>query len=122
MTKEQFERWLEEYLTPQKKRSPEKIRELFAEDGVYWYGPYYEPRKGVDAIYNHHKNALSHQEEINYEWKVLAVTVEYGIAWFDLTLKDLHPNEPGAYQGIFKVHLNDESRCVLFEEWYNYKQ
>ncbi len=120
MTKDQFEKWLEEYLKPQEKRSAEKIKELFAEDGVYWYGPYFEPRKGVDAIYDHHRNALSHQEQINYKWKVLAITDEYGIAWFDLTLKDIQPGEPGAYQGIFKIHINDQNKCTLFEEWYNF--
>ncbi|HDY64675.1 MAG TPA: nuclear transport factor 2 family protein [Phycisphaerae bacterium] len=114
-----YEQWLENYLVLHMARDASRIPELFAEDGVYWYGPYYQPRNGVDAIYEHHQNALSHQEDIKCKWKILAVTDEFALAWFDLTLKDLMEDEPNAYQGIIKFTLDDEGKCTFFEEWYN---
>lgn len=119
MTEDAFRAWLEAYLRPQEKRSAEKIKELFAEDGVYWYGPYYPPREGVQAIYEHHKNALSHQEDLRYAYEILASTDDYGIARFNLTLKDLMPGEPNTYEGIFLVYLDRDNRCTLFQEWYH---
>ena len=113
------EKWLENYLTPQMSRSAEKIKELFVEDCIYHYGPYYEPRKGLEAAYQHHKNALSHQHNLKYTWKLLAVTPEFALAWFDLTLTDDLPDVPNSYQGIFKFTLDDNGKCSLFEEWYN---
>ncbi|MCC7499126.1 MAG: nuclear transport factor 2 family protein [Bryobacterales bacterium] len=119
MTTKSFEAWLELYLRRQEQRDPEVIKELFAEDCVYWWGPFHEARYGLEATYNHHKNALSHQDNIKYEYEVLATTAEYGIARFHLTLHDQVPGEPDTYDGIFLVHLNGENKCTLFEEWYH---
>lgn len=119
MTKEVFQAWLEKYLRPQERRSAETIKEVFAEDGVYWWGPFYEPRRGVQAVYEHHKNALSHQTDLKYDYEILAVTERYGIARFHLTLNDLMPGEPNEYDGLFLVHLNEQNQCTLFEEWYH---
>ena len=116
-----YEKWLSDYLTPQMSRDASQIPSLFADDGVYWYGPYYEPRCGVEAIYQHHRNALSYQEDIKYKWKLLSVTSDgEALAWFDLSLNDLTKGAPNAYQGIFKFTLNDQGKCTLFEEWYNF--
>jgi hypothetical protein len=120
MTESDFKDWLEKYLRPQEQRSADKIKEIFAEDGVYWWGPYGEPRHGVDAIYEHHRNALSHQEDIHYSYDILATTEDYGLARFYLKIKDQHPGAPNRYEGIFMVHLNNEKKCTLFEEWYNF--
>ena len=84
MTESDFNEWLEKYLRPQEQRSADKIKEIFTEDGVYWWGPYGEPRHGVDAIYEHHRNALSHQEDIHYSYDILATTEAYGLARFYL--------------------------------------
>jgi hypothetical protein len=119
MTTEAFRDWLEQYLRPQEKRNAEKIKELFAADGVYWYGPYYSPRRGVQAIYEHHRNALSHQENLKYRYEILATTSECGIAKFYLQLRDLIPGEPNRYEGIFLVYLNSQNQCTLFQEWYH---
>ena len=120
MTESDFNEWLEKYLRPQEQRSADKIKEIFTEDGVYWWGPYEEPRQGVDAIYEHHRNALSHQEDIHYSYEILATTEAYGLARFYLKIKDHNPGAPNRYEGIFMVHLNEENKCTLFEEWYNF--
>jgi hypothetical protein len=119
MTTDTFRHWLEQYLRPQEQRSAEKIKELFAPDGVYWYGPYFPPRHGVRAIYEHHRNALSHQEDLKYLYEILATTPECGIAKFQLRLHDLMPGEPNQYEGIFLVYLNSQNQCTLFQEWYH---
>ena len=119
MTEGDFRNWLEAYLRPQEQRSAEGVKEVFAEDGVYWWGPFSEARHGVAAIYAHHKNALSHQSDLKYEYDILATTETYGIARFHLTLVDHQRDEPNTYDGIFQVHLNADGKCTLFEEWYH---
>jgi len=119
MTRNDFRDWLERYLRPQEKCDPECIWDTFAEDGVYWWGPFNEPRCGIHAIYAHHKNALSHQNDLKYTYQILAVTDQCGIARFHLTLADHVPGEPNEYDGILVVRLNDEQKAVLFEEWYH---
>jgi hypothetical protein len=119
MTEQDFRDWLERYLRPQERRDAETIKEIFARDGVYWWGPYGEPRRGVEAIYEHHRNALSHQEDIHYRYDILAVTETYGLARFYLSIRDLTPGAPNRYEGIFMVHLDEAKKCTLFQEWYN---
>ena len=119
MTRDDFRDWLERYLRPQEKCDPECMWDTFAEDGVYWWGPFNEARHGIHAIYAHHKNALSHQNDLKYTYQILTVTDECGIARFHLTLVDHVPGEPNEYDGILVVRLNDEKKSVLFEEWYH---
>jgi hypothetical protein len=119
MTQEMFRRWFESYVRRQEQRDATVVRELFAETGVYWWGPFYPPRHGVEAIYEHHRNALSHQTDIKYEYTIVATTKKYGVARFQLTLNEQMPGEPNTYDGVFVVHLNDEGKCTLFEEWYH---
>ena len=119
MTQEIFHQWLESYVRRQEQRDATVVRELFAENGVYWWGPFCPPRHGVEAIYEHHRNALSHQTDINYEYKILATTKECGVARFQLTLYEHMPGEPNTYDGVFVVQLNEEGKCTLFEEWYH---
>ena len=90
-----------------------------ADDGVYCWGPFNPPRRGLKATYEHHKNALSHQTDWRCRYAILAVSEEHGIARFRLTLKDDLPGEPNTYDGIFLVRLNDQGKCTLFEEWYH---
>ena len=119
MTQESFQQWLDSYLRRQEQRDATVVKELFAPDGVYWWGPFYPPRHGVEAICEHHRNALSHQTDIKYDYKILATTETYGVARFFLTLTEHMPNEPNTYDGIFVVHLDDQNKCTLFEEWYH---
>lgn len=119
MTREAFRIWLEKYLRPQERGNPELIKEIFAEGATYCWGPFNESRHGLEAIYDHHKNALSHQADLQYDYEVLAVTEEHGIARFHLRLKELMEGEPNEYDGIFVVQLNQENKCTLFQEWYH---
>ena len=119
MTAAVFADWLERYVACQERGRPGTIRDLWAEDGVYWWGPFNEPRRGVEAVCEHHRNALSHQSNWRCRTTILAVTETYGIARFRLTLNDRLPGEPNRYDGIFLVHLNREGKCTLFEEWYH---
>jgi hypothetical protein len=119
MDRDMFDQWLQRYIDCQERGEPEGIRQLWAEDGVYWWGPFEEPRYGVEAVYEHHRDALSHQSDWKCECEVLAVTDKYGIARFHLTLNDEMLGAPNTYDGIFLVHLDDEGRCTLFQEWYH---
>ena len=119
MTDGVFQQWIEVYLRRQEQRDPEVIKELFAEDCIYCWGPFNPPRHGLQATYEHHKNALSHQTDICYEYRILAVAERIGIAHFHLTLSDKFPGEPNRYDGIFVVRLNGQNKCTLFEEWYH---
>ena len=120
MTREMFEEWMEAYIRRQEQGDPEVINELWTEDGEYWWGPFNEPRYGLQAIYDHHKNALSHQDDWKCKYRILATTAEYGIAQFYLTLNDQTEGAPNTYDGIFLVHLNDSGKCTRFEEWYHH--
>ena len=119
MTESQFQQWLEDYLRPQEQRTADRIKELFTENGVYHWGPFQETRFGINAIYEQHRNALSRQDDIHYDYQILAVTETFGIAHFHLTIREIQEARHDEYDGIFKVHLDRTGRCTLFEEWYH---
>jgi hypothetical protein len=119
MTEKSFQNWLERYLFSQEQYNLKVIKELFTEDAVYWWDPFEEPSNGILSIYKHHRNILSHQEEVEYKYEILAVSNSRGIAKFNLALNDLILNEPDTYEGILLAHLNDENKCIQLKRWYN---
>ncbi len=42
--------WLESYFHAWETNDPSDVRALFAEDAVYFYGPFREPARGREAI------------------------------------------------------------------------
>lgn len=119
MTSTDFADWLEKYVRPQERGDAGMIKELFAEDAVYWYGPFTPPRHGVEAICEHHQNALTRQTGNKFEIKILTTTEAFGIAHFRLTLTRLNTGEHMEYVGVFQVFLNESNECTSFQEWYH---
>lgn len=120
LSEDNLRQWLEQYTTTQECGNAEAIRTLFADESVYWWGPFYEPRVGVEAVYEHHRKALTRQFFRDYRFDIWAVREQDGIAWFQLRIENRENGRLSDYEGIFQIFLDKENKCKLFKEWYNY--
>ena len=95
---------------------------LFAEDCVYWWGPFNPPRYGRQALIDHHAGAVKNKKQLKFDFEMLATTETTGLCRFWLTFLRTDTNTTVNYDGIFKITLDDRDLCTLFEEWYHWKE
>lgn len=122
MDRESFERWLSLYGSAWSDRNAERAASLYAEDAIYQVTPFQEPLRGQAAIYEYWKGVTSTEENIEFEYQVLALSTDYGIAHWQASFVRVPPGLHTRLDGIFLVSLNADGRCQSLREWWHKKQ
>lgn len=106
MDRESFEQWLTLYGVAWRERDAARAASLYAEDATYQVTPFQEPFRGLVAIQEYWKGVTSTEENIEFEYQVLAVNSEYGIAHWRASFVRVPPGLHTILDGIFVVSLN----------------
>lgn len=122
MDREAFEQWLTLYGSAWTERDAKRAASLYAEDATYQVTPFEEPFRGQAAIYEYWKGVTSTEENIEFDYRVLAVTTDYGIARWRASFVRVPPGLNTQLDGIFLVSLNPAGRCQSLLEWWHKKQ
>jgi len=80
MDRESFNHWLAAYGSVWTSRDAEAAASLYAENSTYQVTPFDEPLRGRAAIYEYWTGVAKTEEEIQFDYEILAVTAEHGIA------------------------------------------
>jgi uncharacterized protein (TIGR02246 family) len=110
-----LDEWIAAYERAWRTPGTESVAELFAEDATYSMDPYGETHRGLDAIaalWEREREGPDEQFEISAE--VVAVDGDTGVA--RVAVRYGEPN-PAEYRDLWIVRLDDDGRCVAFEEW-----
>jgi uncharacterized protein (TIGR02246 family) len=122
MESRSFQSWLQAYGRAWKDRDPQAAANLFAEDGSYQVTPFLAPMRGRSAILDYWFHLAETERDIHFEYEVLAVTQENGIArwWatFVIVPQKLHTK----LDGIFVISLDADGRCTSLREWWHKEQ
>jgi len=122
MDRESFEQWLTLYGVAWRERNAARAASLYAEDATYQVTPFQEPFRGLVAIQEYWKGVTSTEENIEFEYQVLAVNSEYGIAHWRASFVRVPPGLHTILDGIFVVSLNAAGRCRSLREWWHKRQ
>jgi SnoaL-like protein len=93
------------------------VAALFAEDAVYWYGPFREATRGRDAIVRQWVDG-GLGEDFDYTVEPLAVTGLRGIAHWTVAFGDPATNAAVELDGVLVLEFDDDGRCTEHREWY----
>lgn len=109
--------WMEAYKVAWEQLDAVAAANLFAEDGVYAWGPFEEPMRGRDAIRARWAEVTAAQSEVEFGYESLGVVEAGGVArwWCSFNVGTLRID----LNGIFLVVLTDEGLCSDFREWWN---
>jgi ketosteroid isomerase-like protein len=128
MTKDDVNRWLEDYVAAWKSYERDAIGALFADDIAYRYQPYEEPPTvGRDAVIEtwlgegHAESASTRDAEGTYDaqYECVAVDGEVAVARGTST----YYTEPGGsvdkvYDNCYLMRFDADGRCSEFTEFY----
>ena len=122
MDRAAFKSWLDSYGRAWMQRNPEAAAMLYAADATYRVTPFQEPMTGRQAILDYWTEVARTQEHILFDYEILAVNAEHGIARWWASFVRVPPGLATKLDGIFLISLSDEGRCASLREWWHKQQ
>ena len=122
MDGDSFTRWLEAYGRAWMGRDAVAATALYTDDATYQITPFDEPLRGRGAIAAYWEGVAATQEKIRFDFEILAVTAEYGIARWRASFVRVPPGLNTRLDGIFLITLAADGRCQSLREWWHKQQ
>ncbi len=122
MNRQEVEAWLKAYGRAWETRDPRAAAELFSEDATYQETPFVEPARGRAAIFDYWTNVARTQQDIHFEFEVLAVTEMGSFARWHSTFLRLPQKIRLELDGIFLLAFGADNRCTALREWWHRKE
>ena len=119
MDRSALKTWLDSYGRAWMQRDPDAAAALYASDGTYRVTPFQEPMTGRQAIFEYWAEVARTQEQILFDYEILAVNADFGIARWWASFIRVPPGLPTKLDGIFLIALNSEGRCTSLREWWH---
>ena len=120
MNRDFLQEWLEKYVEAWRTYEPEKIRNLFSENALYFYSPFDEQDhlRGREAIV---ADWLRHPDAVD-SWKAhyvpVAVEGNTAVAQGRTQYFGRDGSIEREFDNIFVMHFDDAGRCERFTEWF----
>ena len=120
MNRELLQKWLEDYVEAWRTYEPEKIRNLFSENALYFYSPFDEEThlRGREAIV---ADWLKQPDSVDsWEAHYVPVAVEGNVGVAQGRTRYFEPDRSitRQFDNIFVLHFDDAGRCTRFTEWF----
>ncbi len=122
MTPDSFRSWLEAYKAAWERRDPEAVAPLFSEMAVYQEAPFRDPMRGLATIKAYWAHIPRTQEEVSFQFEVLAVTGDAGIARWWASFARIPTGKRVHLDGVAMAHFDAEGKCRLFREWWHKRE
>jgi hypothetical protein len=116
MDLERFRGWLDAYFAAWVSNDPDDVRKLFAEDAVYWWGPFREPAEGREAIVAAWVDGPP-QAQVEWSHEPFAVVGNRGMAHWRVSCGD--QGDRTEMDGILAIDFDENNRCVEHREWFD---
>lgn len=120
MTHQQFKNWLEQLKGIWETKNPNAVVDLCAEEFLWFETPFNKPFTTKEGLLEEWKSILD-QENISVSYEILGINENVGIAQWKATFVRLPSKEEITLDGIFKVSLDEQGKCIEFHQWYNAK-
>jgi hypothetical protein len=115
LDRHQLELWIAAYEAAWRSEGAGGLSQLFAREASYSTGPYERPHIGLESISKMWEaERESHEETFTLHTEILAVDGDTGIV-----RSAVHYEKPRVqeYRNLWVIRLDEEGRCVHFEEW-----
>jgi uncharacterized protein (TIGR02246 family) len=122
MDRETFHHWLASYGSAWTGRDAEAAASLYTDDATYQVTPFDEPLRGRAAIREYWAGVAQTEEQIQFDYEILAVTAEHGIARWRASFVRVPPGLSTKLDGIFLITMDSRGHCQSLREWWQKRQ
>jgi ketosteroid isomerase-like protein len=102
--------WAERYFDAWKTNDRSMVQSLFAEEAVYFYGPFRPPAVGRDAIVT--RWTANAQADVRSQFEVVAVADRVAVIHWHVAFAQTEMD------GVLIVRFDADGRCCEHREWY----
>ena len=113
-----LETWLCDYGAAWEARDGELAASLFAEDGVYCWGPHEAPLQGRNAIRDRWSQATGDQREVAFRHEILGTDGARGFARWWSTYLNCSTGSRVELDGVFVLDFAEDGLCARLQEWW----
>lgn len=99
---------------------PGDVAALFAEDALYWVGPFREPWVGRDQIVD--RWTSGRQEETRAAFDVVAIEGNTGVAHWNVSARTAGDAGRREWDGVLVIEFGPDGRCHEHREWFSQRQ
>jgi len=110
--------WLRAYGAAWEARDGEAAASLFAEDGVYCWGPHETPLQGRQAIRDRWQLATGDQRDVAFRHEILGIDGARGFARRWSTFVDSSTGSRVELDGVFVLDFAGDALCTRLHEWW----
>jgi ketosteroid isomerase-like protein len=122
ITLDQLSEWLRRYFYAWVSNDPNDVSPLFAEDAIYFYGPFNEPTRGREGIIKRWIANPDKQFDITPRYEAIAVNGDLGVAYCNVKFRTQSNNTQfNELDGILLVRFNSAMGCIEHREWYSHR-
>jgi SnoaL-like domain len=118
VTHDDLDTWLRDYGAAWRARDGELAASLFAEDGVYCWGPYETPLRGREAIRDRWSRATGDQREVAFRYQILGSDGARGFARWWSKFVDNSTGSRVELDGVFVLDFAADGLCTRLQEWW----
>ena len=118
MTRGDLDTWLRDYGAAWEARDGERAASLFAEDGIYCWGPYETPLRGREAIRDRWSRATHDQRDVAFRHEVLGIDGARGFARWWSSFSDRSAGSRVELDGVFVLDFAHDGLCEQLQEWW----
>jgi ketosteroid isomerase-like protein len=119
LTAADFEAWLRGYKAAWEARDAAAAAALFTPDAEYFWTPFDAPQKGPAEIAAAWSGAVQRQEDVTFDFTVVATAGAHGIAHWHTRLTSVPDGEPVELDGIIIAEFARPAQCRVFREWWH---
>ena len=116
MTHDELDGWLRAYGAAWEAREGDAAAALFAEDGVYCWGPHEPPLVGREAIEDRWALATRDQRNVAFRHQILGIDGSRGFArWWS---RFAEAGSRIELDGVFVLDFAGDGLCTQLQEWW----
>jgi hypothetical protein len=111
-----FKQWLETMGRAWTTKDAALAVSIFDKNASYAATPYRDALKGKEEIYEYWAKNMGTQENIKFDFEIVAIKDDYGLAHAWGSYQENEKEE--FWDGIFWATFNEEDKCVTWKEWW----
>jgi len=118
MTEGRIKSWLDNIVRIWVTKKPDEVVDLVSDKFIWHDAPFDTPITTKKDLQKEWQTVFDH-DNIQVSYEILTREGDVAIAHWHATFTRISSKEKVELDGIYKVVLDDEGRCVEFHQWYN---
>jgi SnoaL-like protein len=115
LDRRQLELWISAYEAAWRAEGTTALSAIFSAEASYSGGPYERPHLGLESISKMWEaERSSHEETFKLHTEIVAIDGDTGVVRTAVHYEEPRQQE---YRNLWVIRLDEEGRCVHFEEW-----